>query len=66
MSKDEKNKSLITKKAVFEVLLEYWKQYKVYPFRTFIALFVPAVGSLLIYYIPPLVIGKLINVLALD
>ena len=58
------DKQIITKKAVYEVLREYWKQYKAYPLHTIVAFFLPAVVRTLVFFVPPLIIAKLINLFA--
>ncbi len=55
------DKKLITREAVFRVLRQYWKQYKLYPTHTAISFFLPAIGTTLILFVPPLIIAKLIN-----
>lgn len=52
----------ITSKAIHQVLNEYWLQYKFHPWHALVAFFAPAIGSILIFFIPPLIIAKLINI----
>ena len=52
----------ITRQAVRQVLRDYWLRYRAYPWRTTIAVFVPAVGSILVFFVPPLVVAKLIDI----
>jgi ATP-binding cassette subfamily B protein len=53
--------NLITRAAVYQVLRDYWQQYKIHPLQTVIALLVPAVGTILATYVPPLIVGNLID-----
>lgn len=57
-------KRLITKQAVYRVLKAYWNQYKTYPLYTSISFFVPSLGTILIFFVPPLVIARIVNVIA--
>lgn len=56
------NKQIITREAVYTALKEYINQYKKNPLYAFMAFLMPAVGSILIFFIPPLIIAKLINI----
>lgn len=58
------SKRNITKKAVIQVLKDYWQQYKVSPFQTISGFLFPAVGTILVFFVPPLVIAKLVNIYA--
>ncbi|MDB5259477.1 MAG: Xenobiotic-transporting ATPase [Candidatus Taylorbacteria bacterium] len=58
------DKQKITSKAVRQVLSDYWSQYQEYPWQTTLALSAPAIGSVLIFFVPPLIIARLVNVLA--
>ncbi len=51
----------ITKPAVAQVLRDYRKQYAQHPFATAGAFLLPAIGTILVFYIPPLIIGKLVD-----
>lgn len=57
-------KKSITKAAVYEVLKSYWGQYRKYPVQTLFALTLPALGSILGQFVPPLIIAQLVNLLA--
>lgn len=57
-------KKLISRQAVKAVLLDYWGQYKTYPFATFTALILPAVGTIFTLFVPPLLVAKLVDRLA--
>jgi ATP-binding cassette subfamily B protein len=56
---DEK---LITKKAVRQVLSDYWQIYKKNLWETGAGFLFPATGTVLVIFVPPLIIGKLINI----
>lgn len=58
------DKQIITREAVYEVLKQYWRQYKIYPLYSFISFLLPAVGRILVFFIPPLIVAKLINIFA--
>ncbi len=58
------HKELITKGAVKQVLRDYWEQYKASPWEAIIAFSFPAVGTILVYFVPPLIIGRLLNLFA--
>ncbi len=60
----EKDKDIITSQAVRQVLQVYFKQYRTYPWDAFLAFFMPAIGSIFIFFIPPLVVSRLINIFA--
>ena len=55
-------KENINKKAVIAVLRAYWEQCKKRPMHTLIGMFSPAVGSILIFFIPPLIVARLVDV----
>ena len=56
------DKHLITRPAVMEVLREYWRQYKMHPGYSVVAFLLPAIGSVFVYYIPPLAVAQIINI----
>lgn len=53
---------VISKQAIRQVLKEYFGQYKKYSFWALIAFLLPAIGSVFVAFVPPLIIGKLINI----
>lgn len=57
----ENNKDIITSQAVRQVLSEYTGQYKRYPGYALTSFIAPALGTILIFFIPPLIIGKLVT-----
>ena len=58
------NKQLITSKAVRQVFRDYWQQYKTHPWRTAGAFFLPATGTIFVFFVPPLIVAKLIDIFA--
>ena len=56
------SKEVITKKAVNQILSDYWQQYKNSPWQSAIAFFFPAMGSILVLFVPPLILGRLIDI----
>jgi ATP-binding cassette subfamily B protein len=56
------NKQTITHEAVRQVLKDYFQQYKNNLLSTIVVLLAPAIGSILIFFIPPLIIAKLVNI----
>lgn len=56
------NKQIITKEAVYQVLKDYTEQYKNNRLYTIVAFLMPAIGSILIFFVPPLIIAKLVNI----
>ena len=58
----DKNSHKITYPAVRQVLADYWAQYAAHPWRTIVAFLAPAFGSVLIFFVPPLIIARFINV----
>ncbi len=57
-------KQLITRKAVYQVLGQYWQQYKSHPWWTLISFFLPTFGRTLVFFVPPLIIARLVNIVA--
>jgi ATP-binding cassette subfamily B protein len=55
------DKQTISKEAVRRVLNDYWTQYKTYPIKALVAFILPAIGTILVFFVPPLVVGKLID-----
>lgn len=54
-------KRLITKEAVKQVIKDYWAQMTKYPWQTTIAVLAPAIGNICIFYIPTLLVAKIVN-----
>lgn len=57
-------KQVITKQAIRQVIKDYWQQYKNNPWETFIGFCLPAIGSVLVFFVPPLLVAKIINIVA--
>ena len=57
-------KEHMTKKAVRRVLREYWAQYTKYPVLALASFLLPGLGSIFVFLIPPLVISKIVNMIA--
>ncbi|MDA1337336.1 MAG: ABC transporter ATP-binding protein [bacterium] len=55
---------IITRKAVRQVLLDYWRQYKEYPLHTGIGFLMPAMGDVLVFFVPPLIMASIIDIFA--
>lgn len=53
---------LISRSAVRQVLRDYWEQYTAKPLSTLIAFLLPAMGSILVWFVPPLIMAKLVDV----
>lgn len=54
----------ISKQAVRNVLREYGHQYRQHPFCTIAAFSLPALGNIFVFFVPPLIIADLVNMLA--
>jgi ATP-binding cassette subfamily B protein len=55
---------VITSQAIRQVLRDYWQQYRVHPWYSLVAFFVPATGTILVLFVPPLIVAKLIDIFA--
>lgn len=55
-------KQTITRPAVMQVLRDYWSEYKRYPLYSALAFLTPALGNIFVFFIPPLIIARLINI----
>jgi ATP-binding cassette subfamily B protein len=56
-------REVVSTAAIRQVLSDYGRQYKKRPWYTAVALLAPAVGNIFVYFIPPLIIGRIINIL---
>lgn len=56
------DKQIITHEAVHQVLRDYWCQYKMHPWFSIIAFLMPAIGTIFIFFVPPLILAKLVNI----
>ncbi len=54
----------ISKAAVRQVLVDYWQQYKRQPLHSLIAFLLPAIGSIFVFFVPPLIVAQLVDTLA--
>ena len=52
---------VITKEAVVQVLKDYGRQYRATPWRTGVGFLLPAIANILIFFVPPLIVAKIIN-----
>ncbi|MDP3900856.1 MAG: ABC transporter ATP-binding protein [bacterium] len=57
-------KEVITRQAVRQVLWDYWCQYKAHPWYAGVGFFVPAVGDILVFFVPPLIVARVIDAFA--
>ena len=56
----------ITPRAVRQVLHDYWQEYKRHPWHTVAGFLLPSVGSILVFFVPPIIVSKLINIFIRD
>lgn len=56
------DKQIITREAVYQVLKDYFEQYKNNLFCAIVAFLMPAIGSIFVFFIPPLIIAKIIDI----
>ncbi len=54
-------KENISREAVRSVLSDYWQQYKKYPSDMIIGFIAPVIGSILVFFVPPLIIAQIVN-----
>ncbi len=52
--------------AIKQVLHDYWQLYKTHRWWTLISFVTPGIGTILIFYIPPLIVAKLIDTYILN
>ncbi len=57
-------KKLISKQAVKMVLSDYWEQYMSFPLATIVSFLLPALGTVLVFFVPPLFVAKIVDRLA--
>ncbi len=55
------NDKVITNKAVYKALNDYWYQYKSNFWQALLAFSLPAIGNIFVYFVPPLILAKIIN-----
>ncbi len=58
-------KENISREAVRLALRDYWQQYKRYPLDTAIGFIMPVVGTILVFFVPPLVVAEIVNMFVL-
>ncbi len=54
-------REVITKKAIRQVFRDFWDQYRRHPWHSLNAFFLPAIGTILVYFVPPLLIAKILD-----
>ena len=54
----------VSKQAIRSVVRHYMAQYKKYPIATAIAFVLPAIGTILVFFVPPLILARLIDIFA--
>lgn len=54
--------SSITNKAINRVITDYWNQYKSNYWQVFVAFSLPAIGNILVFFVPPLVLSKIVDI----
>ena len=55
------NDKVITNMAVYKALNDYWYQYKSNFWQALLAFSLPAIGNIFVYFVPPLILAKIIN-----
>ena len=58
------NPDVISHQAIGQVFKDYGRQYKRYPFYSLGAFILPAVGNIFVFFVPPLIIAQLVDILA--
>lgn len=59
-----KTEDKVSKQAIRSVVRHYIDQYKKYPFSAACAFILPAIGTILVFFVPPLVLARLIDMFA--
>jgi ATP-binding cassette subfamily B protein len=54
-------KQQITYPAIKQVLFDYFQQYKNHPWYSVLAFLSPAIGSILVLFVPPIIVAHIIN-----
>jgi len=57
---------LITKQAVRQVLWDYWQQYKRRPWRSVLVFSLPVLSTILVFFVPPLILAKIVDIFAVN
>ena len=55
------NSKSISRKAIKQVFIDYWYQYKQHPVLSTMGFLLPSIGTLLVFFVPPLIVSRLIN-----
>jgi hypothetical protein len=55
------HKAAVSTESIFQLIKIYLLQYKKYKLYTFLSFLFPAIGGVLIFYIPPYIISKTLN-----
>ncbi len=56
-----KNDESISLAAIKQVSVDYWGQYKKHPLLSILGFILPSIGTLLVFFVPPLIISRLVN-----
>lgn len=56
------NNDIISQAAVKQVLKDYCAQYRAHPFLTGFGFLFPAIGNILVFFVPPLIVAHMIDV----
>ncbi len=54
------------KQATRQVLVDFWGEYVKNPRHAFLAFLMPAMGSILVFFIPPLIVAKLVDMFVIN
>lgn len=55
---------VITKQAVLQVLKDYWGQYRAHPWYAGASFILPAIGTVLVFFVPPLIVARILDTFA--
>lgn len=55
-------KEVISPKAVRQVFTDYIAEYKAHPFWATVMFFAPAIGTILVFFVPTLIVAQLLNI----
>ena len=58
---DKSKRQYITRPAVYRVLREYLREYKNRPLDALVSFVLPPIGSIFIFFVPPLIISRIVN-----
>lgn len=54
-------KQTISTPAIKQVLRDYWQLYKTHPWWTIMSFIAPGIGSIFVFYVPPLIVANIID-----